>query len=198
MDLDLFKPQGLTGSEHAFERIALFKHTLSGNARDWFGKIYSLMSRKQTLIKWGVDEDDPEQYLKLSTNRTLFAEWIFKDEELSNAQLLLPEEEQIALTEKLVKGSESAEDFEKLLWFELGKLFWKDHRQVYYDHIEYLQQNICKPFKWTMVQYITRVREMYDYYLYLQPPSMKDQDFKKANWAERDGLPPEEEIRKSI
>ena len=150
MDLDLFKPQGLTGSEHEFERIGYFERVLSGNTRDRFGKIYSLVS-KQTLIKWEIDVNDPEQYDRPSTNQTLFAEWIFEDKELSDEELLLPIEEQRAQTEKLVKGSESAKEFEKLLLFELGKLIWKDHRQVYYAHIEYLQQNICKPFKWTMV-----------------------------------------------
>ena len=51
-------------------------------------------------------------------------------------------------------GHKVAQMFENLLWFELGKLIWKDHRQVYYDHIQYLQQHICKPFKWTIIQYI--------------------------------------------
>ena len=159
MDLDLFTPQGLTGSEHTFERIGYFEHVLSGNAKDWFGKTYTLVS-KQMLIKWDINVDDPEQFKRLSANRTLFAEWVFEDDELSQYELTLPVAEQKALTEKLTKGSESAEEFEKLLWFELGKLIWKDHHQVYYEHIEYLQQNIVKPFKWTMVQYISRIREM--------------------------------------
>jgi hypothetical protein len=102
----------------------------------------------------------PGQFKRLSTNRMLFAEWVFEDEELSEEELILPVEEQEARTAKLVKGSESAKQFEKLLWFELGKFIWKDHHQVYYEHIEYLQQNIVKPFKWTMVQYISRIREM--------------------------------------
>jgi len=152
---------------------------LSGNAKDWFGKTYTLVS-KQMLIKWDINVDDPDQFKRLSTNRTLFTEWVFEDEELSQDELDLRVEEQKARTAKLVKGSESAEEFEKLLWFELGKLIWKDHRQVYYGHIKYLQQNIVKPFKWTMVQYISRVREMYDYCIYLQPPSLKGQDFLEA------------------
>ena len=64
----------------------------------------------------------PDQFKRLSTNRMLFAEWVFEDEELSEEELILPVEEQEARTAKLVKGSESAEQFEKLLWFELGKL----------------------------------------------------------------------------
>jgi len=150
------------------------------------------------LIKWDINVDDPDQFKRLSANRTLFAEWVFEDDELSQYELTLPVAEQKALTEKLTKGSESAEEFEKLLWFELGKLIWKDHHQVYYEHIEYLQQNIVKPFKWTMVQYISRVREMFDYFMYLQPHSLKGQGFLEAKWDKRDEPPPEEVIRKAI
>jgi hypothetical protein len=130
----------------------------------------------------------------------LFARWVFEDEELNAYELSLPVEEQEALTAKLTSENESAEQFEKLLWFELGKLdlIWKDHRQVYHDHIEYLQQNIVKPFKWPMVCYIGCIREMFDYCLYLQPHSFKDQSFKEAEWAERDKPAPEKLIRKAI
>jgi hypothetical protein len=77
---------------------------LSGNARDRFGKIYSLVVSQQTLIKWDINVDDPEQFKRLSTNRTLFAKWIFEDEELSNEELTLPVEEQEARTKKLVRA----------------------------------------------------------------------------------------------
>ena len=47
-------------------------------------------------------------------------------------------------------------------------------------------------------QYISHIREMYDYCIYLQPPSLKGQHFMLAKWAKRDGIPPEEEIHKAI
>ena len=197
LDLDLFTPQGLTGSEHTFERIGYFERLLSGNAKDKFCKTYKLAS-VMMLVQWEIDVDDPEQFKRLSANRTLFAQWVFENEELSEYELTLPEEEQEVLTEKLTNGNESAEQFEKLLWFELGKLIWKDHRQVYYDHIEYNQQNIVKPFKWPMVQYISRIRKMFDYCLYLQPHLLKDQSFKEAEWDAQDKPAPEKVIRKAI
>jgi hypothetical protein len=138
------------------------------------------------LTKWEIDKDDPDQFKILSAKRTLFAQWVFEDEELNAYELTLPVEEQEALKAKLTSGNKSAEQFEKLLWFELGKLIWKDHRQVYHEHIEYLQQNINKPLKWPMIRYIGRFREMFDYCLYLQPHSFKDQSFKEACWDERD------------
>ena len=77
-----------------------------------------------------------------------------RGEELSEEDKKKAADEQIVLTEQLVMGHKVAQMFENLLWFELGKLIWKFHRQVYYDHIQYLQQHICKPFKWTIIQYI--------------------------------------------
>jgi len=173
LDLDLFTPQGLTGREHTFTRFGHFERLLTGNAKDKFCKTYKLAS-VMMLTKWEIDKDDPDQFKILSAKRTLFAQWVFEDEELNAYELTLPVEEQEALKAKLTSGNKSAEQFEKLLWFELGKLILKDHRQVYHEHIEYLQQNI-KPFKWPMVRYIGRIREMFDYCLYLQPHSFKDQ-----------------------
>jgi hypothetical protein len=51
----------------------------------------------------------------------LFAKWVFEDEELNAYELSFPVKEQEALMAKLTSGHESAEQFEKILWFELGK-----------------------------------------------------------------------------
>ena len=107
-------------------------------------------------------------------------------------------EEQIVLTEQLVMGHKAAMRFEKLLWFELGKLIWKYHHQVYYDHIKYLQQHICKPFKWTMVQHISHVHDMFNYCIYLPPPTMRGQSWEKAEWTARNSPAPENTIREAI
>ena len=59
------------------------------------------------LVQWEIDVDDPEQFKRLSANRTLFAQWVFEDEELNAYELSLPVEEQEALTAKLTSGNES-------------------------------------------------------------------------------------------
>ena len=197
LDLDLYRPQGITDGDHAFERISYFERTLSGNARSQFNKIYE-QARKKSLDKWTILETDPNQYEELMKDRTKFSEWTLEDEELSEEDKKKTVDEQIVLTEQLVMGHEAAQTFEKLLWFELGKLIWKDHRQMYYDHIKYLQQHICKPFKWTMIQYISRVRELFDYCIYLQPPTMRGQNWEKADWKARNTPAPEKSIREAI
>jgi hypothetical protein len=66
------------------------------------------------LTKWDIDKDDPDQFRALQGSRTLFAQWVFEDEELNAYELSLPVEEQEELTAKLTTGHESAEQFEKL------------------------------------------------------------------------------------
>ena len=169
LDLNLYRPQSITDGDHAFERISYFECMLSGNARSQFNKIYK-QARKKSLDKWTVLKTDLDKYDKMIKDRTKFSEWTLEDEALSEEDKKKTVDEQIVLLEQLVMGHEAAQTFEKLLLFELSKLIWKDHRQIYYDHIKYLQQHICKPFKWTMIQYISRAHEMFDYCIYLQPP----------------------------
>ena len=38
-------------------------------------------------------------------------------------------------------------DFERELWFELGKCIWIKHWIVYQDHMKYVRNNIFKPLK---------------------------------------------------
>ena len=71
LDLDLYRPQGITDGDHAFERISYFERTLSGNARSQFNKIYEQARRKKSLDKWWtILETDPDQYDELMKDRT--------------------------------------------------------------------------------------------------------------------------------
>ena len=64
-------------------------------------------------------------------------------------------------------------DFERELWFELGKCMWRKHRSVYQDHMKYVHNDIVKTFKVKIIRYTNRVREMHDLEKYLSLPSMK-------------------------
>ena len=113
-----------------FERISYFERTLSGNARSQFNKIYEQARKTKSLDKCSVKETDPDEYDLLIKDRTKFSVWTLEDEELSQEDKLKTIEEQIVLTEQLVMGHKAAATFKKLLWFELGKLILKDHRQA--------------------------------------------------------------------
>ena len=76
-------------------------------------------------------------------------------------------------------------DFERELWFELGKYVWRKHRSVYQDHMKYVCNDIVKPFKVKILRYSKRMRGMYDLVKYLPPPPMKGESAMTDNWSAR-------------
>ena len=73
-------------------------------------------------------------------------------------------------------------DFERELWFELGKSMWRNHWSVYQDHMKYVCNDIVKPFKVKILRYSERVREMHDLAKYLSPSFMKGESAEASNW----------------
>ena len=69
-------------------------------------------------------------------------------------------------------GLDKCADFEKNIWFELGKCMWRKHRSLYQDHLKYVCNNILKPFRVGIICYLERVMKMHDLETYLPPPSM--------------------------
>ena len=66
-------------------------------------------------------------------------------------------------------------NFERELWFQLGKFMLKKHRNVYQDHLKYIHHDIVKPF---------RVK-IHRYAKFLPPPSIKSMSREEANWTVR-------------
>ena len=73
-------------------------------------------------------------------------------------------------------------DFERELWLELGKCMWRKYQSVYQDHMKYVCNDIVKPFKFKILCYAKRVRDMHDLAQYLPPPSMKNESDEADNW----------------
>ena len=59
-------------------------------------------------------------------------------------------------------GAHRLLDFEKEIWFELGKIIWKKHRSVLQDHIKYIHNENLKPFRVFILQYAKSAHEMHD------------------------------------
>ena len=53
-------------------------------------------------------------------------------------------------------------NFERELWFELGKCMWNKHPSFYQNHMKYVRNDIVKPFKVKQIGYADRVREIQD------------------------------------
>ena len=70
-------------------------------------------------------------------------------------------------------GLDKCVDFEKDIWFALGKLMWRKHRSVFQDHLKYIHNDIVKPFRFGMIHYAKRVEEMHYLENHLTPTLMK-------------------------
>ena len=76
-------------------------------------------------------------------------------------------------------------DFEREIWFELGKCMWRKHRSVYQDHLKYIPNDIVKPFHVKILRHTDQVREMNALEKYLHPTLMKGVSAEAANWTVR-------------
>ena len=52
-------------------------------------------------------------------------------------------------------------DFEDHVWWQLACLAWPEHQSSLADHDRYVMTQIVKPFKWTVLQTIERVEQMF-------------------------------------
>ena len=73
-------------------------------------------------------------------------------------------------------------NFEREVWFELGKCMWINQWSVYQDYLKYIHNDILKPFRIKIIRYIERVRDMHVLEKYLPQPSMKDVSAEADNW----------------
>ena len=60
-------------------------------------------------------------------------------------------------------------NFERELWFESGKCMRRKHQSVYQDQMKCIHNDIVKPFKFKILHYAKRVRDMHDLAKYLPP-----------------------------
>ena len=61
-------------------------------------------------------------------------------------------------------------NFKRELWFELGKCMWRKNQSVYQDHMNYVRNDIVKPFKVIILRYTERMQEMHELANHLPPP----------------------------
>ena len=64
-------------------------------------------------------------------------------------------------------------NFERVLWFELGRFMWRKHWSVYQVNMKYIRNDIVKHFKVKIIRYAKCVCEMHNLAKYLPPPLMK-------------------------
>ena len=72
-------------------------------------------------------------------------------------------------------------DFNKELWFELGKCMWRKHCSIFQDHLRYICNDIVKPSRVGVIRYFERVQDMNYLEKNLPTTSTKDESFGAAS-----------------
>ena len=194
LELDLMGPYGLKGKEKLEKRIQLYQRVLKGNARTQFDEV--VRDAKVAML----DTYDVKESNKLKNSKA-FYQWLKEDDNLPDeVKSLTPDEIQDWKDneESFVSGEQHCQAFERRIWFDLGKKMWRNHRNVHDDHLHYLMTDIVKPYKMSMIDFVERLRTLFDMKRYLQPPSMRNETSEEANWDARDLASTEITIRKAI
>ena len=76
-------------------------------------------------------------------------------------------------------------NFDKEIWLELGKFMWRNHRIVYQDHMKYICNDILKPFRFKIIRYADRVREIHELDKCPPTPLMKGKSTESDSWTVR-------------
>ena len=201
LNIDVFKPEGLVGSLSVEKRLTYFERFLKGSAKLQWNTAF-VDCQKQVLDDLlTVDNASTIRNVLTIGTRKSFYEYLKSTETLDMSRA----------SNKRLKGAslQQAKDglatpgfkclsFERALWFHLHKTMWTKSRNVFSDQERYLSQHITKPFKWSMVKYCERIRELYDSLQYLPPHSLKGEEYKEADWVNLEKVPLEHIIRLSI
>ena len=59
-------------------------------------------------------------------------------------------------------GSDKCINFQKELFFELGNSMLKKYWSLFQDQVKYIHNDIVKPFRVLILQYVERICEMHD------------------------------------
>ena len=76
--------------------------------------------------------------------------------------------------------------FEKQVQFYLEKIMCIKKRSTLQDHVNYIHNDIFKPFRVFILQYSKGFREINNLFKYLPPSPMKGEEYDEADWSVRD------------
>jgi len=75
--------------------------------------------------------------------------------------------------------------FQNRIWFNLGMLLWVNHRDCFEEQLHYLQKDLTKPHKISVLESVKRVEVLFKYMPFLPPPSSKNMMYDQADWKKR-------------
>jgi len=82
-------------------------------------------------------------------------------------------------------GTLACISFENCIWFNLGMLLWINHRDCFEEQLHYLQNDLAKPRKMSVIKSVKRVEILFKYMPFLPPHSSKNMMYDQADWKKR-------------
>jgi len=82
-------------------------------------------------------------------------------------------------------GTLACISFENRIWFNLGMLLWVNHHDCFEEQLRYLQNDLAKPCKMSVIESVKRVEMLFKYMPFLLPPSSKNMTYDQADWKKK-------------
>ena len=116
--------------------------------------------RDAMMTEYNLDEAKIRELKKDWSN---FFKYLCQDDSIpANEMSSLSATELAEKKKQLMTGEEHCANFERHIYYKIGKIIWHDHGSVYEEQLKYLQNDICKPYKYSMIQYTERVRDLFE------------------------------------
>ena len=209
MVIDFFQPEGKMKMVHVSHRIYNFRRCMSGEAlmqynqalrdaqEEYANKVEYFDKKAATTLKNG---DESSFFKYLTTTRLLTEDDVDNLQYTDNTWFSQTEiKNHVGDRKYRAAIEENIRDFERDLWFRLGELLWApNHRASWKEQREYIGLKICKPYNWSMRDYISRVEVLADLLRYMQPPSNIEESSADADWKMRDDAMNKVQVRESI
>ena len=210
MCIDYFEPEGRMRICDAEHRLLSFLRVMSDQARTQYNQVLA-EAREEYTEKVKTSNPEDAKKLKAGTIREFFKfqmkhrllhtendeeEFQFSDDSWYSQDKV---KDKLGEEQYLKDIAKNIRDFERHVWFLLGETLWSPrHRKVWKDQRNYIATKICKPFKWSMRDYINRVEVLADLLKHMQPPSHISEEFKDADWKMRDDAMTNVQVREAI
>lgn len=210
MCIDYFETEGKMRLCDAGHRLLSFLRVMSDQARTQFNQVLA-EAREEYTEKVEIANPVGARRLKAGTIREFFQfqmqhRLLHTEDDEEEFQYTdnswYPQGEvkkKLGDTQYLKDIAKDIRDFERHVWFLLGETLWSpNHRKVWKDQRNYIATKICKPFKWSMRDYINRVEVLAELLKHMQPPSHISDEFKDADWKMRDDAMNTVQVREAI
>jgi hypothetical protein len=177
LDKLVFTKQGITGEKDCFKHLRIFESLLGPKMKSTFA---SLLSRAvEEVFKHKGRLTTKTHIARLKKDPSLF-EALLNNK--GNSKIKLLAEAGMTDEEKDAYFLQRYQKFERYVYWFLGEMVFKDHRNSLNNHKDYVLNDIVKPKLISVIAYYPRVNYMFKIIPYLQAPTNKGETARHADY----------------